>query len=93
MTKLRGWVKGDPYCGTALEAIDFAIEHDAGTFCAEFLTAWREGDLAEWPEFKFRECEHKWTEWEVTGHTGDWFKPRWVKRICTVCPATEETDM
>lgn len=36
--------------GTAQDAIDFALD-ELRDFHADFLTAWREGDLAEWPEF------------------------------------------
>jgi hypothetical protein len=35
--------------GTANQAIDFALSEAHETY--EFLKAWREGDLEEWPEF------------------------------------------
>lgn len=36
----------------ALEAINFAIELDAYS-AQHFLSDWREGNLSDWPEFKF----------------------------------------
>lgn len=37
---------------TAQQAIDFALDaHDDTLETYEFLKAWREGDLDEWPEF------------------------------------------
>lgn len=50
----RHWKHGDAYCGTALEAINFALDSVDGPWeKMEFLRAWREGDLEEWPEFTF----------------------------------------
>lgn len=51
---LRKWKAGDAYCGTALEAINFALDR-VGDYdnSVEFLRAWREGNLREWPEFEF----------------------------------------
>jgi hypothetical protein len=39
--------------GTADQAIEFALMHKsaAWTLEREFLAAWREGDLDEWPEY------------------------------------------
>lgn len=37
--------------GTAHQAIDFALTTPAGFECANFLAAWRSGDLKSWPEF------------------------------------------
>lgn len=38
--------------GTANQAIEYALEHVDGPGEGEdFLRAWREGDLEEWPEF------------------------------------------
>ncbi len=49
------WKRGMSYCGTAMEAINFALDlslrDDAEAIV--FLNDWREGDLTEWPEFEF----------------------------------------
>lgn len=39
--------------GTANDAIDYALDGggEAWTQTVEFLTAWRDGDLSEWPEY------------------------------------------
>lgn len=37
--------------GTALQAISFALDTSQGLECEDFLRAWREGDLDEWPDF------------------------------------------
>lgn len=37
--------------GTAMDAINFALDTSQGLECEDFLRAWREGDLAEWPDF------------------------------------------
>lgn len=37
--------------GTALDAINFALDTSQGLECEDFLRAWREGDLEEWPDF------------------------------------------
>jgi|GEM_PF-5948954 len=55
---LRSWKPGDSYCGTALEAITYALDasYEEGFGSherLEFLEHWREGDLSQWPEFKF----------------------------------------
>lgn len=36
--------------GSHADALNFALDH-AGTEQAEFLRAWRYGDLGEWPEY------------------------------------------
>lgn len=57
--ELRGWKPGDAYCGTAQEAIDYVLDanYDEGFGLSdrmEFLERWREGDLSEYPEFRFK---------------------------------------
>ena len=51
----RAWKAGESYCGTAMEAINFALElaqtDDAAAIV--FLHEWREGNLVEWPDFLF----------------------------------------
>lgn len=45
---------GRPYGdhGTANQAIEFTLDNINAAGCeVEFLRAWREGDLVEWPEF------------------------------------------
>jgi len=37
--------------GSALDAIDYALDHEPDGDAATFLRRWREGDLSEWPEF------------------------------------------
>lgn len=39
--------------GTAVQAIEYALDHAEAYYngCFNFLKAWREGDLDEWPEF------------------------------------------
>lgn len=37
--------------GTALQAVNFALDHEDSGDTNTFLRCWREGDLAEWPEF------------------------------------------
>jgi hypothetical protein len=55
MTKeLRSWKQGDSYCGTALEAIEFALKVDGAFETRQFLMDWSEGELEDWPEFKFK---------------------------------------
>jgi hypothetical protein len=60
MPELRTWKEGDAYCGTALEAINYALDASTGdgewfgsSERMDFLEAWREGNLSEWPEFQF----------------------------------------
>jgi hypothetical protein len=47
-TPETGWQEDEP-----LRAIDFALDHAETYFngCFNFLKAWREGDLSEWPEY------------------------------------------
>lgn len=56
MTEIRmiKWKLGDSYCGTALEAINFALD-TLSSYHEKilFLQSWREGDLREWPDFEF----------------------------------------
>lgn len=53
--ELRTWKLGDAYCGTAMEAINFALElsHSDDAAAIVFLNEWREGNLADWPDFQF----------------------------------------
>lgn len=37
--------------GTAMDAINFALDTSNGLEADDFLRAWREGDLAEYPDF------------------------------------------
>lgn len=37
--------------GTCLQAINYALDVEGSGEAVEFLRAWREGDLEEWPEF------------------------------------------
>lgn len=37
--------------GTAVQAIEYALEQVGDCEAVDFLRAWREGDLDEWPEF------------------------------------------
>ena len=37
--------------GTALQAIEYALNEIGDCEGVDFLRAWREGDLGEWPEF------------------------------------------
>lgn len=55
MKILRGWGPGDPYCGTANEALDYALDvlNISYSEAFTFLHDWRDGDLRDWPDFKF----------------------------------------
>lgn len=53
MTKVS-WKRGDAYCGTALEAINYALDSELPELeIYYFLEYWRQGDLSHFPEFKF----------------------------------------
>ncbi len=54
---LTMWKPGDSYCGTAMEAINFALDGLMDVSAIEFLEDWRTGNLAEWPEFQFEAQE------------------------------------
>lgn len=52
---LTTWKRGQTYCGTPMEAINFALDlsHLDDSAAVIFLNDWRSGDLSAWPEFKF----------------------------------------
>ena len=54
---LTTWKPGDSYCGTAQEAIDFALDGIMNPDALGFLEDWRQGNLADWPEFEFEAKE------------------------------------
>jgi hypothetical protein len=37
--------------GTANDAIDFALDTSSGLEAEDFLRAWRDGSLEEWPDY------------------------------------------
>lgn len=53
---LISWKPGDAYCGKASEAINHALDKMDMSYSEQinFLRHWREGDLSEYPDFKFR---------------------------------------
>lgn len=39
-----------------------------------------------------KECKHKWSEWEIIEHTGDWFHPHVIQRFCKLCKKIETDE-
>lgn len=87
MTKVS-WTPGQSYCGTALEAVEFALEqrNSDGFELRAFLFSWKEGDLTEWPEFKF-ESEQSYCPSAVRTRIGG--KDHWD---CNTCRAAWPVD-
>lgn len=53
--EMSAWKPGDSFCGTPIEAINYALDTLASSYdCSLFLEDWRAGDLRDWPEFTFK---------------------------------------
>lgn len=37
-------------------------------------------------------CKHYWQPWQIVGHTGDWFHPHLVERVCRICGYLETDE-